>query len=100
MQKSITKRKRIGVESSSSGGTRSQDNTSEGRDGLERKRRKRSTSPNTDPVSVLFMVKLKQVNGTSVLEIKIHPGPSWTTKPLNLVGRINPWLPIGKLPCA
>lgn len=52
MQKSITKRKRIGVESSSSGGTRSQDNTSEGRDGLERKRRKRSTSPNTDPADI------------------------------------------------
>ena len=47
----MTKRKRIGGRASSSG-AKTQDNSAEGTEGREKKRRKRSTSPNTDPVSI------------------------------------------------
>ena len=48
---SMTKRKRVGGRPSVSG-AKTQDSTSDGTEGREKKRRKRSTSPNTDPVSV------------------------------------------------
>ena len=48
---SMTKRKRVGGRPSVSG-AKTQDSTSDGTEGREKKRRKRSASPNTDPVSV------------------------------------------------
>lgn len=48
----MTKRKRVGTGGRASGsGLKSQDSVSEGSEGREKKRRKRSASPN-DPVSV------------------------------------------------
>ena len=55
----MTKRKRI-VDSTSSTGAKTQDYAAEGRDGHEKKRRKRSTSPNTDPVSLKLLVQYKK----------------------------------------
>ncbi|KAJ7360053.1 hypothetical protein OS493_019144 [Desmophyllum pertusum] len=47
----MTKRKRVGSRASSTG-AKTQDNTAEGIEGREKKRRKRSTSPNTDPADI------------------------------------------------
>lgn len=76
----MTKRKRVGTGGRASGsGLKSQDSVSEGSEGREKKRRKRSTSPN-DPVSVplsysrtwiRFKKKVCQVLG--VLVAKIGP---------------------------
>ena len=52
----MTKRKRIG-DSTSNAGAKTQEYTAESRDGHEKKRRKRSTSPNIDPVSLKLLVQ-------------------------------------------
>ena len=51
------KRKRVSGAGASNVGTKSNDNTAESSsDGHDKKRRKRSTSPNTDPVSTMMSV--------------------------------------------
>lgn len=54
----MTKRKRVGGRASNSG-AKTQDNSAEGIEGREKKRRKRSTSPNTDPVSISSLMDQK-----------------------------------------